>query len=135
MGDLGETLGVDLVRRRPAQLPVADDPQANDGVVDQRRLVDDGAGEARDSGALGVDEGLGLVTLGRAQCVLGEIECPAQAETPTSTSRKRAGAAPCETCASWPGCPLPQFVRPKSCQASGPATASSLPQKTGVLPV
>src|SRR5439155_10053116 len=115
--------------------PVADDPEADDRVVDQRRLVDDGAREARDARALRMNERLGFVALGRAQGSLGKIQRPAQLETPTSTSRKRAGAAPCETCASWPGWPLPQFVRPKSRHSSGPATASSLPQKTGVTPV
>ena len=55
--------------------------------------------------------------------------------TPTCTSRKRAGAAPCETCATWPGSPLPQFSSaPEPPFALAEHTASSAPQKRGVTP-
>src|SRR5207344_279469 len=105
---------------------------ADDRVLDQRRLVDDRRGEPRDSGALCVHDYLGVVGAYHAQRRFGQVEAAAHAETPTSTSRNRACAAPCETCASCPGWPFPQFVSPKSFHSSGPATASSLPQKTGV---
>src|SRR5919197_4069535 len=55
--------------------------------------------------------------------------------TPTWTLRNRAGAAPCDTWALWPGCPLPQLVSPYSCHDSRPAIASSEPQNCGVIPV
>src|SRR5256885_14340890 len=70
--------------------------------------------------------------LERGMCVLQGAHV---GRTPTCTLRKRAGAAPCETCALCPGCPLPQFVSPYSCHESRPATASSDPQNTGVIPV
>ena len=54
--------------------------------------------------------------------------------TPTSTSRKRAGAAPCETRMSWPGSPLPQLPTPRSSHAGAEQTASRPPQKRGVTP-
>ena len=54
--------------------------------------------------------------------------------TPTWTSRKRAGAAPCETCMTWPGSPLPQFVSPQARHSAGPQTASSEPQNRGPIP-
>ena len=63
------------------------------------------------------------------------VEPTAHDLTPTWTLRNRAGDAPCETCACWPGWPLPQFVSPYITHSSGPATRSSEPQKTGVTPV
>ena len=69
-----------------------------------------GAREPDEPGALGVCDGLGVAARsleGRAR----DVE-RAHDLTPTCTLRKRAGAAPCDTCALWPGCPLPQFVRP-----------------------
>ena len=55
--------------------------------------------------------------------------------TPTWTLRKRAGEAPCATCAACPGWPLPQFVEPHSSHASGRATASQPAPEAGVMPV
>ncbi len=54
--------------------------------------------------------------------------------TPTSTSRKRAGAAPWDTRIDWPGSPLPQLHRPTSRHSGAEQTASRLPQKRGVMP-
>ncbi len=68
----------------------------------------------------------------RAQRALGELEC-AHA-TPTSTSRKRAGAQPCETRISCPGSPLPQSSSEISRHSDGEQTASQLAQKRGVTP-
>ena len=51
-----------------------------------------------------------------------------------ATSRKRAGAAPCETRMTWPGSPLPQFGRPHSRHSGAEQTASSEPQNRGVIP-
>ena len=81
-GSLGKRLqavGVDPVRRRPADLPVADDSDPHDRVVDERWLVDDRPREARNARALRVDEHLGLVALCGAEGLLGEVEPRAQA--------------------------------------------------------
>ena len=92
-------------------------------------------GEARLARAFPVDEREHLVALGGADRELGELERVHQLRNPTCTLRKRAGEAPCETCACWPGWPLPQFVSPPRTHSSGPATPSSEAQKTGVWPV
>jgi hypothetical protein len=75
-----------------------------------------GGGEAGEPGLLQVGDRVGLVRLGRAPGALGELEgalrdC-AQLRTPTWTLRKRPAEVPCDTCACWPGWPLPQFVSP-----------------------
>src|SRR6202008_3899106 len=103
-------------------------------VVDQRRLVHLLAGVPREPGMLRGDDDLDLVAgdeAERALRALESVEPTAHAFTPTWTFRKRAGDAPCETCACWPGWPLPQFVRPCITHSSGPATRSGEPQKTG----
>ena len=108
--ELRETFVVDPVRRRdPGAVPVQD-PERDDDVLDQRRLVHLRACEAREPGALGVRDGFCLAASGLERRA-GDVE-RAHDFTPTCTLRKRAGAAPCETCALWPGCPLPQFVSP-----------------------
>src|SRR5207245_7866359 len=105
-------------------------------VLDQRRLVHLRAGEAREARALGLNHRLDGIALRSCNCSLGEFErARHEGDTPTWTLRNRAGAAPWLTCACCPGWPLPQFVKPYSTQLSGPATASSEPQKTGVTPV
>ena len=53
---------------------------------------------------------------------------------PTSTSRKRAGAQPCETRMSCPGSPLPQSSSEISRHSEGEQTASQPPQNRGVTP-
>ena len=72
---------------------------------------------------------------------LGDLErASARHATPTSTSRKRAGAAPCETRMTWPGSPLPQLRSPRSRHAGGradgveasPRTAASRPRRSGL---
>ena len=75
--EVGQAVGP--VRRGPADAPVTDDAEADDRVVDQRRLVDDGAGKAGDARALRVDERLGFVALGRAE------SAPLRDPTPGST--------------------------------------------------
>ena len=59
--------------------------------------------------------------------------------TPTWTSRKRAGAAPCATCATCIGSPLPQLGRPQTCQSSRAAdrvaAAPELRRDAGVVRV
>src|SRR5215216_671889 len=92
-------------------------------------------GEAREPGMLGVDDDLRLVGLGGGQRALGGLERVAHERTPTSTSRNRAGDAPCDMCAPWPGCPFPQFVMPMTTHSSGPAIASIERQNGGVIPV
>ena len=134
-GELVQGVVPGVVAADHADAAVADDPQRHDRVLDQRRLVHARGGEARQAGALGLDEDVGLVAVERGERALRELEALAHARTPTCTSRKRPGAAPCETCACWPGWPLPQFVSPVSTHSSGPATPSSEPQKTGVTPV
>ncbi len=109
--ELRQAFVVDTVRVRRPDLAVADDPQPHALVVDQRRLVDLRAREPGDARVLGVDERFRLVALGGLQGLFRELE-RLHDLTPTWTSRNRAGAAPCETCADWPGWPLPQFVSP-----------------------
>ena len=54
--------------------------------------------------------------------------------TPISTPRKRAGAEPCETRATWPGSPLPQLTTEASRHSEAEQTASIEPQNCGVTP-
>ena len=54
--------------------------------------------------------------------------------TPTWTSRKRAGAVPCETRMTWPGSPLPQLPTPHSRHSAAEQTASRPLQNVGVTP-
>ncbi len=54
--------------------------------------------------------------------------------TPTSTSRKRAGALPCDTRITWPGSPFPQSSSEISSHSEGEHTASQLAQNSGVVP-
>src|SRR5205807_2187092 len=89
---------------------------------------------------VGAELGGGVVAAGDLRQRLrlgepGEVGRATHASTPIWTLVNRAGDAPCETCALWPGWPLPQFVSPESRHSLRPATASSEPQKTGVIPV
>src|SRR5439155_258562 len=132
--ELSQSVGLDAIRRGDSDLAVADDAERDDDVVDQRRLMDLAAGEPRKARALRQDDRLGLVARGGVDRVLRDGQS-AHDLIPTCTPRNRAGDVPCETCAPCPGCPLPQFVTPCSTHSSGPATPSSEPQKTGVIPV
>src|SRR6185312_11341692 len=109
-----QTVVVGAVPRSDAEPAVADDLQLDDLVLDQRRLVHLGAGEAGHPRALALDERLGLVALGRAQCACCQVE-GAHDLKPTWTLRSRAGEAPCETCACCPGWPLPQLISHAIC--------------------
>ncbi len=101
------------------------------------------AREAGQQRALARDRDL-RVARAEGQRPLGKRECLVTATaasrrgrrhaTPTWTPRKRAGAAPWDTCMTWPGSPLPQFISPQSAQAPEEQTASSEPQKRGVTP-
>src|SRR5207247_3009516 len=114
----------------------SDDAQEDTDVLDQSRLMHLRSGKSREARVLGLDDRFGAVALRRGDRPLGEVDrARHDGATPTWTFRNRAGAAPWLTCACWPGCPLPQLVRPYSTQVSGPPTASSEPQKTGVTPV
>ena len=108
--ELGEPVAVHSVRGRDAGSLAAHDSQRHDEVLDQRRLVHFRAGEAGQAGALRVRNGFRFAA-GGPERRAGDVE-RAHAFTPTWTLRNRAGAAPCDTCALWPGCPLPQFVKP-----------------------
>ena len=110
-GDFGESIVVDSVRRRGPDPPVSDDAQRDGHVVDQRRLVNLGFREAREARAFRMCDHFG-VAFGESERGARELESVAHDCTPIWTSRKRAGAAPCETCALCPGWPLPQFVMP-----------------------
>src|SRR5581483_1312837 len=132
--ELGEPTVVRPVGRRHAGALLVDEPQLHAHVLDQGRLVHLRRGEAGEAGSLDGDEHLRVVPAGVRERALGDLG-RAHAFTPIWTSRKRAGEAPCETCALWPGWPFPQLVRPCMCHSSGPATRSSEPQKTGVTPV
>ena len=110
-----QALVVGPVRDGDAPAPVAYDADGDRLVADQRRLVHLRAGEAREPGLLDLRDRVRAVAFGGSTGPAGELECPialAHERTPTWTSRKRAGAVPCETCADWPGCPLPQLVIP-----------------------
>ena len=106
---LAEPIVVRPVRRDRADPAVPDHADRDGFVRDQRRLVHSGACEAGESGALSVDEDVGLVRLRHAERPVGELErmlgerLRAHEGTPTRTPRKRAGAAPWETCACCPG--------------------------------
>ena len=78
-----EALVVEVVRGRDADLAVADDPEAERRVLDERRLVHLRGGEAGEAGALGEDDGLGLVGLGGRDRALRRLERVDHARTPT----------------------------------------------------
>src|SRR5579864_5950425 len=61
--------------------------------------------------------------------------CGGHSAGSTRTLRKRHGAAPCPTCISCDGCPLPQLTTPHMRHSSGPATASHDRQNSGVWPL
>ena len=111
------------VRRRDADAAVADDAERR-----RPRSRSASAGAPREAAKRARPERSASTTasasspVGRGERALRELERVAHARTPTCTSRKRAGAAPCDTCACCPGCPLPQFVSPCSSHSSGPAT-------------
>src|SRR5207302_8192297 len=129
---LGQTVSVDVVRAGDARTGSADDTQGHDDVLDECRLVHFRCGEAGEPGAFGVGESFGLAVC-RFECGACNLDRTHDL-TPTWTLRNRAGAAPCETCAVWPGWPLPQLVSPNSRHESWPAIASREPQKPGVIP-
>src|SRR5207244_410678 len=108
--------------------------QLGHGVLDERRLVHLGGGEAREPRALALDDSLRLLAGHGREEPLGQLQ-RRHGRTPTWTPRNRAGAAPWDTCAYWPGWPLPQFVRPCSRHSSGPPTPAREAQKRGVTPV
>ena len=112
-------------------MPAAHHGELDGQVVDLRRLGRAVRGEAEQQRVLARDE-CERIGSRLAQSALGELEC-AHA-TPTSTSRKRAGAQPCETRISWPGSPFPQSSNETSRHSEGEQTASQLPQKRGVTP-
>ena len=49
------------------------------------------------------------------------------------TPRTSTDGQPCDTGATWPGCPLPQLNAPPSTQVDAPPTASMAPQKSVVV--
>ena len=73
------------------------DAQRDHRVLDQGRLVHFRPGEARETGVLDMRDGFGFAA-GRIERGFRNVECVHDV-TPTCTLRKRAGAAPCETCA------------------------------------
>ncbi len=109
-GELGQTVRVDPIRAGDTGPRAAEDPEGDDGVLDQRRLMDLGSGEPRESRPLEVPDGFGF-SIRRLECRPRELE-GGHAPTPTWTALNRAGAAPCDTWALCPGWPLPQFVMP-----------------------
>ena len=113
-GHLPEAVVVGSVRDRAADPPVADDAQRDGLVADEGRLVHLGRGEAREPGLLDLDDGVGLVGLGRPPGALGELERLSVRRHGRPPGRRGSGPAevPWETCACWPGWPLPQLVSP-----------------------
>ena len=108
---LRKPCAVRAIRRGDTRPSVANDSQRDDDVVDQRRLVHLGAGEPGEARPLGEGDCLALLAA-RFERGARDVQRAAQDFTPIWTSRNRAGAAPWETCALWPGWPLPQFVSP-----------------------
>jgi hypothetical protein len=108
----GEAGLVEAVRLCAAHTPVAHDAEVHHHVLDQGRLVHLRGREPREPRALGEHDHLGLLLGRRVQRSLGDLAGEGHEPTPIWTPRKRDGAAPCDTCAPWPGWPLPQFVRP-----------------------
>ena len=124
------------VRDGDADPSVPDGAKRHDCVVDKCRLMLRRRREASEAGALRVHEDVSPVGGGGRVLERDARDVDrVQARTPTWTPRKRAGQVPWETCAAWPGCPLPQFVKPCRRHSSRPATASIEPQNCGVMPV
>ena len=94
---LCEPRWVDLVRRRDADTIAVNDAYGDHRVLDQRRLVHFRSGETRETGVLDVRDCLRLAA-GRIERGSRNVE-RVHDRTPTCTFLKRAGAAPCETCA------------------------------------
>ena len=124
---------VEPVRRGHRDVPVAHAEDLDARVVDRGRLRRRRAREARHQRALAHDRDLRVGARERKRA-LGDRDRIGAHATPTSTSRKRAGAAPCETRITWPGSPLPQLPRPRSRHSDAEQTASRPPQKRGVIP-
>ena len=138
-GRVAQRVVVEAVRRRERAVAVAHDEDLDCGVVDLRRLGRRRAREARHERALAHDRDLQLgAGAGQRERALGDLQwragCGRAHATPTCTSRKRAGAVPCETRMTWPGSPLPQLPTPHSRHAGAEQTASSPPQNVGVTP-
>jgi hypothetical protein len=91
---LGERLLAAVVRRGAAHVTVARDRQLHGHVVDGRRLRRAVVGESQRQRALAGDVGQGVAAHG-GDGPLGQRE--RVHATPTWTSRKRAGAHPCDT--------------------------------------
>ena len=119
---------------------VAHDEDLDLGVVDGGRLRRRRAREARRQRALAHDADLHGARAGQPERALGELgrglrrRRASRHATPTWTSRKRAGAVPCETRMTWPGSPLPQLPTPHSRHSGAEQTASRRPQNVGVTP-
>ena len=109
--ELAQRLVVHAVRRSAADAAVTRHAQLDDVVLDERRLVHLRAGVAGEARELGVDDRLGLLARDGRERAFREVE-RGHGRTPTWTFRNRLAGAPCETCALWPGWPLPQFVSP-----------------------
>src|SRR6202035_5652058 len=76
-----------------------------------------------------VDEPLDLALFSQPRCLHAF-----HFRMPTLTCWKRAGAAPCATCAVCGGCPLPQLASPQTDHSLRPAIASQEFQNSGVMP-
>src|SRR5205823_2943557 len=99
-GEIAKTLRVDSVPHRGSGPAPAEDAQEGGDVIDQGRLVDLRAGKACEARALGLNDRLRSVALGRGDGLRCKLERVGHdVATPTWTSRKRAGAAPSLTSA------------------------------------
>ena len=116
---------------RTPHVPSLDHGKLNRQVVHRRALGGPARGEAHRQGTLVPHprDGVGSRRAG------GALRDPERCQaTPTSTSRKRAGAEPCETLMIWPGSPLPQSSSEIRRHSPGEQTASQPAQKRGVIP-
>ena len=117
------------------------DPRHDHGLVEAHVLAQIAAAEAgAPAGAeRRVELCVRLAAPGEGVLAEGEQVFAAQAAhepppvLPTVTLRNRAGEAPCATCMSCIGSPLPQFMTPFGTQNRSSATASHEPQNSGVM--
>ena len=131
---------VEAVRRGERGVAVVDDEDLHRRVLDGGRLRRRGPRKARHERALADDRHLHLPRSRERERALGGLQGRLARRvrrahaTPTCTSRKRAGAVPCETRMTCPGSPLPQLPRPHSRHSEREQTASRPFQKRGVTP-
>ena len=134
LGAGGKSLLVEDVGEGAPDVALAHDRDLHPGVVHRGGLGGLRAREPQHQRPLALGVGQRLGARGhRRQRPLRQLGGGAHA-TPISTPRKRAGAEPWETRATWPGSPLPQLTTEASRHSEAEQTASIEPQNSGVTP-